>query len=160
MPKQTQISIAMKNEVGGLCRLCGMLARAEVNIMGLSIEDCTDEGFVRLIVDEPKKAAKTLEAAKIPHRTTESCCWNWRTSRGPCSASRPNWPAPASTSSMPTARPTCTAAVGPSCCGSRTWTGPWPSWRRPRPETDLKTGLDTWGPDTMLRTRMRGRPSE
>ncbi len=71
MPKHTQISIAMKNEVGGLCRLCGMLARAEVNIMGLSIEDCTDEGFVRLIVDEPKKAAKTLEAAKISYRSVE-----------------------------------------------------------------------------------------
>jgi hypothetical protein len=71
MPKRTQLSIAMKNEVGGLCRLCGLLARAEVNIMGLSIEDGTDEGFLRLIVDEPKKAAKTLEAAKIPHRSAE-----------------------------------------------------------------------------------------
>jgi hypothetical protein len=61
----------MKNEVGGLCRLCGLLARAQVNIMGLSIEDCTDEGFVRLIVDEPKKAAKTLDAAKISYRAQE-----------------------------------------------------------------------------------------
>jgi hypothetical protein len=71
MPKRTQVSIAMKNEVGGLCRLCGLLARAQVNIMGLSIEDCTDEGFVRLIVDEPKKAIKTLDAAKIGHRSQE-----------------------------------------------------------------------------------------
>jgi hypothetical protein len=71
MPKHTQISIAMKNEVGGLCRLCGLLARAEVNVLGLSIEDCTDEGFVRLMVDEPKKATKTLEAAKIGYRTVE-----------------------------------------------------------------------------------------
>ena len=67
MAKHIQISIAMKNEVGGLCRLCGVLARAQVNVMGLSIEDCTDEGFVRLIVDEPKKAMKTLDASKIPH---------------------------------------------------------------------------------------------
>jgi hypothetical protein len=71
MPKHVQISIAMRNEVGGLCRLCGLLARAQVNIMGLSIEDCTDEGFVRLIVDEPKKATKTLDAAKVAHRTQE-----------------------------------------------------------------------------------------
>jgi hypothetical protein len=71
MPKRTQLSIALKNEVGGLCRLCGLLARAQVNILGLSIEDCTDEGFVRLIVDEPKKAAKTLDAAKIGHRSQE-----------------------------------------------------------------------------------------
>ena len=71
MPKRTQLSIAMKNEVGALCRLCGMLARAQVNIMGLAIEDCTDEGFVRLIVDEPKKAAKTLDAAKIAYRAQE-----------------------------------------------------------------------------------------
>jgi hypothetical protein len=71
MPKRTQLSIAMKNEVGGLCRLCGLLARAQVNIMGLSIEDCTDEGFVRLIVDEPKQAAKTLTAAKVSYRSQE-----------------------------------------------------------------------------------------
>jgi len=71
MPRQVQISIPMKNEVGALCRLCGVLARAGVNILGLSIEDCTDEGFVRLIVDDPGKAQKTLEAAKIPHGTQE-----------------------------------------------------------------------------------------
>ena len=71
MPRQMQLSIAMKNEVGALCRLCGMLARAQVNIMGLSIEDCTDEGFVRLIVDDPKKAGKTLDAAKIAYRQQE-----------------------------------------------------------------------------------------
>jgi len=71
MPKRMQISIAMKNEVGALCRLCGMLARAQVNVMGLSIEDCSDEGFVRLIVDEPKKAIKTLDAAKIAHQEQE-----------------------------------------------------------------------------------------
>jgi len=71
MPKRPQISVAMKNEVGALCRLCGLLARAKVNIMGLAIEDCTDEGFVRLIVDEPGEAQKTLDAAKIPHRVQE-----------------------------------------------------------------------------------------
>ena len=71
MPKRTQISVTMKNEVGALCRLCGLLARAKVNIMGLAIEDCTDEGFVRLIVDEPGEARKTLDAAKISHRVQE-----------------------------------------------------------------------------------------
>jgi hypothetical protein len=71
MPKHVQISIPMRNEAGALCRLCGTLARAEVNIMGLSIEDCTDEGFVRLIVDEPKKAQKILDASKIAHREQE-----------------------------------------------------------------------------------------
>ena len=71
MPKHIQISIAMKNEVGALCRLCGVLARAQVNIMGIAIEDCTDEGFVRLIVDEPKKALGVLDASKIVHREQE-----------------------------------------------------------------------------------------
>jgi hypothetical protein len=71
MPKRVQISIAMQNEVGALCRLCGVLARAKVNIGGLSIEDCTDEGFVRLIVDQPKEAEKTLKTAKIPYRAQE-----------------------------------------------------------------------------------------
>ena len=71
MPRQVQISIPMKNEVGALCRLCGVLAKSGVNILGLSIEDCTDEGFVRLIVDDPGKAGKTLEAAKIPYGTQD-----------------------------------------------------------------------------------------
>jgi hypothetical protein len=57
----------MENEVGALCRLCGVLTRAQVNIAGLAIEDSADEGFVRLIVDDPAKAARTLEAAGIPH---------------------------------------------------------------------------------------------
>ena len=71
MPKQVQISVTLKNELGAVCRLCGVLARAEVNIMGLSIEDCTDEGFVRLIVDDPKRARKVLDQAKIMHREQE-----------------------------------------------------------------------------------------
>jgi len=71
MPKHMQISIPMRNETGALCRLCGTLARAQVNVMGLSIEDCTDEGFVRLIVDEPKKAIGILDASKIAHREQE-----------------------------------------------------------------------------------------
>jgi len=71
MPKRVQISVAMQNQVGALCRLCGVLARAEVNIGGMSIEDCTDEGFVRFIVDEPQAAEKILKAAKVPYRAQE-----------------------------------------------------------------------------------------
>lgn len=71
MPKRTQISIVLKNELGALCRLCGILARAEVNIGGMSIDDCTDEGFIRLVVDDPGKANKTLDQAKVPHLDTE-----------------------------------------------------------------------------------------
>jgi len=71
MPKRLQVSIAMKNEPGALCRLCGVLARAGVNIGGLSIDDCTDEGFVRLIVDEPDKAVKGLDATGLTHLDQE-----------------------------------------------------------------------------------------
>jgi len=71
MPKRVQISVALCNEVGTLCRLCGVLARAKVNIGGLSIDDCTDEGFIRLIVDKPDDAKKTLDAAKVPYRAQE-----------------------------------------------------------------------------------------
>jgi hypothetical protein len=71
MPRRTQLSIAMQNEVGALCRLCGVLARAEVNIGGLDIDDCTDEGYVRLIVDEPDKARKTLDATGMTYMMQE-----------------------------------------------------------------------------------------
>jgi hypothetical protein len=71
MPKRVQISVAMQNQVGALCRLCGVLARAKVNIGGMCIEDCTDEGFVRLIVDQPDDAKKILDAAKVPYLAQE-----------------------------------------------------------------------------------------
>jgi len=71
MPKRSQVSIALRNEIGALCRLCGILARAGVNIGGLAIDDCTDEGFVRLIVDDPKAARKVLDQAQTAHMDTE-----------------------------------------------------------------------------------------
>ncbi len=71
MPQRTQVTIAMRNEVGALCRLCGVLARAEVNIMGLDIDDCTDEGYVRVIVDRPAPAQKTLDQAGFTHMEQE-----------------------------------------------------------------------------------------
>ena len=71
MPRQMQISIPMTNEVGALCRLCGIMALAKVNIAGLAIEDCSDEGFVRIIVDDPSKAVKTLKEAGIPYSQQE-----------------------------------------------------------------------------------------
>jgi len=71
MPKRVQLSIAMQNEVGALCRLCGVLVRAKVNIGGLAIDDCTDEGFIRLIVDQPDEAKKVLDAAEVPYRAQE-----------------------------------------------------------------------------------------
>jgi hypothetical protein len=71
MPRRTQVSVVLKNEPGALCRLCGILARAEVNIGGIAIDDCTDEGFIRLLVDEPKQAKKVLDQAKVPHLDTE-----------------------------------------------------------------------------------------
>jgi len=71
MPKRVQISVALRNEVGTLCRLCGVLARAKVNIGGLAIDDCTDEGFIRLIVDQPDDAKRVLDAANVPHRAQE-----------------------------------------------------------------------------------------
>ena len=71
MPKHVQISVALRNEVGTLCRLCGMLALAKVNIGGLAIDDCTDEGFIRLIVDQPDDAKRVLDAAKVTHLAQE-----------------------------------------------------------------------------------------
>ncbi len=82
MPKRVQISVALRNEVGTLCRLCGVLARAKVNIGGLSIDDCTDEGFIRLIVDQPDDAKKILDAAKVPHLAQEVLVLNLENEAG------------------------------------------------------------------------------
>ena len=57
-----QISVFIENKEGRLAEVTGILAKAEINLRGLSIADTSDFGILRLIVNDVAKAEKALKA--------------------------------------------------------------------------------------------------
>ena len=60
----TQIAVFMDNRPGTLARFCQGLAKAHVNILGLSISEAIDHAVVRIVVDKPKEAERVLSGLK------------------------------------------------------------------------------------------------
>ena len=60
-----QLSIFVENKQGRLAYITDILSKAGANIRALSIADTTDFGILRLIVDQPDKAAEELKSAGI-----------------------------------------------------------------------------------------------
>lgn len=60
-----QISIFVENKKGRLAEITKIISDAKVDIRALSIADTTDFGILRLIVNEPDKAAEALKAQGI-----------------------------------------------------------------------------------------------
>ena len=60
-----QLSIFVENKRGRLAEITKAIAEAEVDIRALSIADTTDFGILRLIVDQPEKAAIALKEKGI-----------------------------------------------------------------------------------------------
>lgn len=60
-----QISIFVENKKGRLAEITKIISDAQVDIRALSIADTTDFGILRLIVNEPDKAAEALKAQGI-----------------------------------------------------------------------------------------------
>lgn len=58
-----QISVFLENKEGRLADVTKALADSGINIRALSIADTTDFGILRLIVDDPERGARALEAA-------------------------------------------------------------------------------------------------
>lgn len=62
MPKLVkQLSVFLENRPGGMARICGILAEANVNILALSVHDTVDHAIVRLIVEPHVKSLLLLE---------------------------------------------------------------------------------------------------
>ena len=55
-----QISVFLENKSGRLLEVCRRLGEAGVNIRALCVADTSDFGVVRLIVDDPALALRTL----------------------------------------------------------------------------------------------------
>jgi len=58
-----QVSLFTENTEGGLFKITGILAKAQINISTMLANDSAEFGIVRLIVDQPELAAKVLREA-------------------------------------------------------------------------------------------------
>ncbi len=57
---ETQLAVFLDNRPGVLARTCQALAKAQINILALSIVDSVDHVVVRLVVDKTAEAKKVL----------------------------------------------------------------------------------------------------
>jgi len=55
-----QLAIFLDNRPGMLARTCQALAKANINILALSILDTVDHAIVRMVVDRPTEAEQVL----------------------------------------------------------------------------------------------------
>ena len=58
-----QISVFVENKPGRLADITETLAQGQVNIRAVSVADTSDFGILRLIVDKPQEAVRTLREA-------------------------------------------------------------------------------------------------
>ena len=69
--KVSQLSVFIENKSGRLADVTRTLAESNVNIRALSIADTIDYGLLRLIVNDPIRAKKTLMDAGFTVALTE-----------------------------------------------------------------------------------------
>jgi len=69
--KIKQISIFLENKSGRLARVTRVLGEKKINIRALSIADTTDFGILRLIVNDPDTAFKSLKEAGFSVNVTD-----------------------------------------------------------------------------------------
>ena len=61
----SQLSVFAENRPGSLAEITQILADAGIDIRAFNIADTTDFGILRMIVDDPEKAAAALRAKNI-----------------------------------------------------------------------------------------------
>lgn len=60
-----QISLFVENKSGRLAEITSIIAKAGIDIRALSIADTTNFGILRMIVDKPDEAEKSLREAGL-----------------------------------------------------------------------------------------------
>ena len=58
----TQLALFLENQPGTLAAVCDELAKADINILALTISDTVDHSVVRMIVSNTDKAMEIFEA--------------------------------------------------------------------------------------------------
>lgn len=66
----TQFTVFLVNKPGVLAHVCQRLADDRLNITAMSMMDSTEHGVLRLVVEEPERARRTLSSLDLP--TTET----------------------------------------------------------------------------------------
>ena len=57
----TQLALFLENQPGTLAAVCDELAKADINILALTISDTVDHSVVRMIVSDTDKAMEIFE---------------------------------------------------------------------------------------------------
>lgn len=70
---EKQFTIYLKNQPGVLAKLTLALARAKVNIEGISVAESTDTALVQLIASNGSRTTRILKTMKIPFTTQDVC---------------------------------------------------------------------------------------
>lgn len=66
-----QLSVFLENRSGRLTEVTKILSDNEINISALSIAETADYGVLKMIVDQPEKAVKSLKERDLSVHTTE-----------------------------------------------------------------------------------------
>ena len=66
-----QLSVFLENKSGRLTEVTGALASANVNISAFSIADTTEFGILRMIVNKPEQAERSLKEKGISVHITD-----------------------------------------------------------------------------------------
>lgn len=66
-----QISLFAENKPGRLSKIAESLSKAKINIRAFTIAEAGDFGVIRMVVDEPDKAYKALQAQGFAVSETE-----------------------------------------------------------------------------------------
>ncbi|MEN6292122.1 MAG: ACT domain-containing protein, partial [Methanobacterium sp.] len=69
--KLKQVSIFLENKKGRLWNALSILRESGMNIRALSIADTSEFGILRIIVPDPEKAKKALEAGNFVVKITD-----------------------------------------------------------------------------------------
>ena len=70
-----QISVYIENKQGALSDITGLLASEGIDLRSLCVADTKDFGILRLIVDDPEKAAKIIKDAGHTFNVREVVCF-------------------------------------------------------------------------------------
>jgi len=62
-----QFSVFTPNRLGRLHELVGLLASHNVHVLALTVVDTTDSAIIRIVVDDPDRAAGLLSQHGFPH---------------------------------------------------------------------------------------------
>ncbi|MBN1125880.1 MAG: ACT domain-containing protein [Sedimentisphaerales bacterium] len=68
--KVRQLSVFLENRKGRLCEVCSLLGDNGINIRALTVAETETFGVLRIVVDNPDKAAQTLKDNKITANIT------------------------------------------------------------------------------------------